>query len=68
MARTADGARSPKVSNPLAAALASVAAKLLGKFAASVDCQYRVSAGCGQFILKSLGLTLFLMGHRLPAL
>jgi hypothetical protein len=44
MARAADGARSPKVSNKLAAALASVAAKLLGKFAAFVECPHRVSA------------------------
>jgi hypothetical protein len=56
------------VSNKLAAALASVAAKLLGKFAASVDCQQRVSARRGWFMVKSLGLTLFLMRHGLPAL
>ncbi|MCM3565603.1 hypothetical protein [Hydrogenophaga intermedia] len=56
------------MSNMLTAALASVAANFLGEFAASVDCQHRVSAGGGWFMVKSLGLTLFLMGHRLPAL
>ncbi|MGQ2921969.1 MAG: hypothetical protein ACT6SF_07820 [Hydrogenophaga sp.] len=56
------------MSNKLAAALASVAAKLLGKFAAIVDCQHRVSARGGWFMVKSLGFTLFLMRHRLPAL
>ena len=46
-ARAADGASSPKVSDKLAAALASVAAELLGKFAAFVECPHRVSARGG---------------------
>jgi hypothetical protein len=41
------------VSNKLAAALASVAAKLLGKFAAFVERQHRVSARGGWFMDKS---------------
>jgi hypothetical protein len=54
--------------NPGRFTLVSVAANLLGKFAASVDCQQRVSARRGWFMVKSLGLTLFLMRHGLPAL
>ncbi|MDO9484215.1 MAG: hypothetical protein Q7J66_26905 [Hydrogenophaga sp.] len=56
------------MSNKLVAMLASIAANLLGKLADSADCPHWVSTGDGWFMVKSLGSTLLLMRHWLPAL